>query len=396
MHPWAINAFQSRVQRLTSQIEASSDGFQVTAPTDALTTAAGSSRTARRLLLLAVRAGRCSSRSRSWPPRVSRDVTDARRRRRGFGARRWQVELFTLAESTALAALGTLVGWVLGGAVVVAFAAERAGSPAGEVVSHALLSSGGLLAALGVALVAGLLLFVVRDRRAHRAGRPAEPHALLDAAALGAVGVVLVGGRAVPSTCSNSRRATGLSALLVALIVFAAAVFAARRLDAARALGRAGRRGPIALRLAAAARSDPDTWLIAATFLVASLGLALFALVAYRSTLIRGQHDEAAYAVPAEYVLSEDLSQLVPVLHGPAPYPGRPRCCASPATAAGTTFTFLALGNLENVGGWRTDFASRPLDACSWWGDRPAPRHVAPHVGAPARPPVLGPGDNQG
>ena len=73
-----------------------------------------------------------------------------------------------------------------------------------------------------------------------------------------------------------------------------------------------GRRGPIALRLAAASLArNPGHAAIAATFLVASLGLALFA-VGYRSTLTQGQRDEAAFAVPADYVLTEDFNQLVP------------------------------------------------------------------------------------
>jgi len=364
VHPWAIGAFQSRVQRLTSQIEASSDGFQVTAPTDALTNAAGSSRAAaRRLLLLGGEGGALLlAFTILAAAALRRDVTDARRRLTWFGARRWQVELFTLAESTALAALGTLVGWVLGGAVA-AFVASRAGSPAGDVVSHALLSGSGLLAALGVALVAGLLLFATVRAPAVQVGRLSLTP--LDAAALGAVAVVLVGWARGSVDAQQLASSGGTSAYLLlvpALIVFAAAVFAARLLaPTLRALGRAGRRGPIALRLAAASLArNPGHAAIAATFLVASLGLALFA-VAYRSTLIRGQHDEAAYAVPAKYVLSEDLSQLVPVLHGPAPTGSAQVLRLSGNVSAGTTFSFLALGNLDNVGGWRTDFASRPL-----------------------------------
>ena len=56
------------------------------------------------------------------------------------------------------------------------------------------------------------------------------------------------------------------------------------------------------------------------------------------------QHDEARYAVPASYVLDEDLTQLVPVLHGAA------ACAATPTQVlrlsgnvpAGATFGFLA------------------------------------------------------
>jgi hypothetical protein len=364
VHPWEINAFQSRVQRLTSQIEASSDEFQVTAPTEALTNAAGSSRAAaRRLLLLGGEGGALLlAFTILAAAALRRDATDARRRLTWFGARRWQVELFTLAESTALAAVGTVVGWVLGGAVA-AFVAARAGSPAADVVSHALLSSGGILAALGVAIVAGLLLFATVRAPAVQVGR--LHFTPLDAAALGAVAVVLVGWARGSVDAQQLASSGGTSAYLLlvpGLIVFAAAVFAARLMaPALRALGRAGRRGPIALRLAAASLArNPGHAAIAATFLVASLGLALFA-VAYRSTLVRGQHDEAAYAVPASYVLSEDLSQLVPVLHGPAPAGSTQVLRLSGNVSAGTTFSFLALGSLDRVGGWRTDFATRPL-----------------------------------
>ncbi len=364
VHPWEIAAFQSRVQRLSSQIEASSDGFQVTAPTEALITAAGSSRAAgRRLLLLGSEGGALLlAFTILAAAALRRDATDARRRLTWFGARRWQVELFTLAESTALAALGTLVGWVLGGAVA-AFVAARAGSPAGDVVSHALLSRGGILGALGVALAAGLLLFATVRAPAVEVGRLRLTP--LDAAALGAVAIVLVGwarGSVDAQQLSSSGGTSAYLLLVPALIVFAAAVLAARLMaPALRALGHVGRRGPIALRLAAASLArNPGHAAIAATFLVASLGLALFA-VAYRSTLVRGQHDEAAYAVPAAYVLSEDLAQLVPVLHGLAPTGSTQVLRLSGNVSSGTAFSFLGLGDLSSVGGWRTDFATRPL-----------------------------------
>ena len=78
IHPWAIDAFQHRVQRLTSDIEASSDGFEVSAPTDELTTAAGS-RT-RRAATAAARRRRRRAAARVHNPR--RRVAPPRRRRR--------------------------------------------------------------------------------------------------------------------------------------------------------------------------------------------------------------------------------------------------------------------------------------------------------------------------
>ncbi len=364
VHPWAIGAFQSRVQQLSSQIEASSDGFQVTAPTETLTEAAGSSRAAaRRLLLLGGEGGALLLAFTTLAAAaLRRDVTDARRRLTWFGARRWQVELFTLAESTAVAAFATAAGWTLGGAVA-AFVAARAGSPASEVVSHALLSRGGILGALGVTLVAGLLLFATVRAPAVQVGHLAFTP--LDAAALGAIAIVLVGwarGSVDAQELSSNGGTSAFLLLVPALIVFAGAVLCVRLLaPALRALGRAGRRGPIALRLAAASLArNPGHAAIAATFLVASLGLALFAVV-YRSTLLHGQRDEAAYAVPAAHVLSEDLAQLVPVLHGPPPPSSTEVLRLSGNVSSGTTFWFLGLESLDHVGGWRSDFSARPV-----------------------------------
>jgi hypothetical protein len=366
VHPWSIDAFSRQVQRLTAEVESSSDEFQVTAPTDALATASSASNAAaRRLLLLGGEGGALLlAFTVLAAAALRRDVTDARRRLTWFGARRWQVELFTLAEAFGLAAAGTIAGWVAGGGAA-AVVAGRAGSPAGDVIGHALLSRSGVLAALGVALTAGLLLYATVRAPAVQLGRLAFTP--LDAAAAGAVAVVLVGwarGSVDAVQLASVKGTSGFLLLVPALIVFAASVVSARLLaPALRALGRAGRRGPIALRLAAASLArNPGHAAIAATFLVASLGLALFA-VGYRSTLLRGQHDEADYAVPASYVLSEDLSQLVPVMHGAGALAAKatPVVRLSGNVPAGATFGFLALPGktLPRVDGWRPDFASR-------------------------------------
>src|SRR5581483_9723166 len=364
VHPWAVDAFARKVEVLTAEVETSADGLQVTAPTDALAAAASSSRAAaRRLLLLGGESGALLlAFTILAAAALRRDVGDARRRLTWFGARRWQVELHTLAESLALAAVGTVAGWVAGG-VAAAVIAERAGSPAGDVVLHALLSGGGVLTALAVAGSAALLLYAAVRAPAVQFGRLALTP--LDAAALGAVAVVVVGW-VRGSVDARELGTGGTSAFLLlvpALIVFAACVLDARLLaPALRGLGRAGRRGPTALRLAAASLArNPGHAAIAATFLVASLGLALFA-VAYRSTLEQGQRDEAAYAVPAPYVLSEDLTQLVPVLHGAEGVAGTHVVRLTGNVSSGATFGFLALPAraLPRVGGWRADFAARP------------------------------------
>jgi hypothetical protein len=388
VHPWAVGAFAQKVQRLTAQVDANSYAFQVTAPTDALATAAGSSKVAaRRLLLLGGEGGALLLAFTILAAgALRRDVTDARRRLTWFGARRWQVELFTLAECTTLAAVGTVVGWAAGGAAAAAIAA-RAGSPPRAVVVHALLDGRGIAAALAVAAVAGLLLYTTVRTQDAQLGRLALTP--LDVAAFGAVAVVLVGwARGSVDASRLTSGGTGAFHLHVpGLIVFAAAVAAARVLTPAlRALGAVGRRGPISLRLAAASLArNPGHAAVAATFLVASLGLALFA-VAYRSTLVHGQHDEAAYTVPASFVLSEDLTQLIPVLHGaPASaYPEAPTRVLrlSGNVPSGATFGFLALParRLDTVGGWRSDFSAGSLQAL---GRAIAPaRNMALHVAA--------------
>src|SRR5262249_60722995 len=70
---------------------------------------------------------------------------------------------------------------------------------------------------------------------------------------------------------------------------------------------------PLPVSPAAVSRaSSGGTAIVASAFLVVSVGVALFA-VSYRATLERGQRDQAAFGVPADYVLSEDLQRLVPV-----------------------------------------------------------------------------------
>jgi hypothetical protein len=312
------------------------------------------------------------------------------------------VELFTLAESAALAAAGTIAGWVLGGAAA-ATIASRAGTPAGDVVSHALLSTGGIAAALVVAAAAGLLLYATVRAPGVQLGRLALTP--LDMAALGAIAVVLVGwarGSVGAQQLSGGGGTNAFLLLVPALIVFAATVISARLLaPALRAIGRVGRRGPIALRLAAASLArNPGHAAIAATFLVASLGLALFA-VGYRSTLEQGQVDEARFAVPAPYVLTEDFNQLVPVLHGARHLRGTPTPVVrlSGNVPSGTTFGFLALpaGALAHVGGWRSDFASRSrADLAAAVG---APAHLRTLALPPGRwftLPATGSGDDVG
>ncbi len=366
VHPWSIGSYTHGIETLRSQLGEVSDQFEVTAPTDELTAAVASSQVAaRRLLLLGGETGALLLAFTVLAAgALRREAADARRRLLWAGARRWQVELHTFTETGAVALLGTLAGWAVG-AGVGAIVASAAGSPAGAVVEHALLSGTGLATVAIVAVASSLLLFLTVRAPGVQVGRLALTP--LDVAALAAVGAVLVGyARGSVDTASLATSGgTGTFVLLVpALVTFTASVAAARLLvPTLRLVGRIGRRGSVALRLAALSLSrNPGGATVTATFLVASLGLALFAST-YRATLLQGQRDEAAYAEPAPYVVDEDLAQLIPVLHGWNGGPVTQVIRLSGDVPSAATFTFLGVDaqHLTTTGGWRSDFASSSL-----------------------------------
>lgn len=366
VHPWSVGSYAHDVDLLRAELGARSDRFEVTAPTDQIAAAVSSSRVAaRRLLLLGGETGALLlAFTILAASALRREVGDARRRLLWAGARRWQVELHTFAETGAVALAGTIAGWCAGAGIGAAVAGT-AGSPARPVIEHALLSGNGLATAAGSAAAAAALLYLTVRAPAFSPGRLRLTP--LDVAALAAVAVVLVGyGRGSVDTQSLAAgHGTGAFVLLVpALVTFAAAIAAARLLvPALRALGRVGRRGPVSLRLASLSLArNPGGATVVATFLVASLGLALFA-VTYRSTLLQGQQDEAAYAAPAPFVADEDLSQLVPVLHGWNGAPATQVIRLSGNVPSSASFAFLGVpaSSLTRTGGWRGDFSALSL-----------------------------------
>ena len=101
--------------------------------------------------------------------------------------------------------------------------------------------------------------------------------------------------------------------LLPGLIAFAAAVAAARLFGPlVRLAGRVAR--PRSGRLAAVSLGrGPGAAAVTVAFLALAFALALLA-EGYRATLARGEADQAAFAVPLDVVVREDLAALVPVL----------------------------------------------------------------------------------
>ena len=375
---WAVRSLVQRIDTVRSTLQADPFGFALRAPTEELRAAAGSSRVAGRRLLLLGGEGVALLLAFAVlaAARLRRDVEATRRRLVSSGVRGWQVEAEVVAESVATAVAGTLLGWMLG--LVVAFViADRAGEPAGTLLRHSLLSARGIAVVLLLVATAATVLTTALAIRPIAVGRIS--FSPLDAIALGAVSVVAVAlaRGAADTEALLAGNGTGVVLLLLpALVAFAAAVVAARVLPAGlRLLERAVPRDAIALRLAALGLARrPGYAVVAVGFVAVSVGLALFAET-YRSTLVRGEHDQAAFAVPADYVVREDLSQLIPVDTAVTPavlrsLPSSVRVepvtrqngsIQGAADVSGVAVLGLSARALPRIEGWRSDFAAASL-----------------------------------
>jgi hypothetical protein len=317
VHPWTIDAFARAVTRARSELTGKSLAFDLTAPIAALRSAQESGRVAaRRLLLIGGEAAALLLAFAVLAATGLRRDTEAQwRRLTWYGARRWQLVVGSAAEAAAVAFAGAVLGWVVGSAVG-ALVAQQAEVSAGAILRHSVIAGRGfVLAAVIAAASAAVVLLALRAGSARLGALTVTP---VDAAATGAAvaaTLALARGAAGPGTLADERGTGVVLLLLPALIAFVAAVLCARLLaPALRLLERRGRGGPVALRLAALSLArNPGRAAIAVAFLVVSLGLALFAET-YRATLARGQEDQAAFTVPLDAIVREDLTKLVPVL----------------------------------------------------------------------------------
>jgi FtsX-like permease family len=309
VHPWTIDRFARQVTQTRSALQAKSLRFDLTAPLAELQAANENGKIAgRRLLLIGGEAAALLLAFAVLAATGLRRDTEAQwRRLTWFGARRWQLGVGSVVETGVIALLGALAGWFVGTAVG-AIVASRAGVPAGAVLAHSVLSWRGLALAAGIAVAAALVVLLSLRGGAGRVVDVAAAGALL------AVVLALARGAANTSSLANEQGTGALLLVLPALIAFVAAVVWARVLTPAlRAVERSGRNAPVPARLAALSLArNPGRAAVAVAFLVVSLGLALFAAT-YRSTLVRGESDQAAFTVPADFVVREDLTKLVPV-----------------------------------------------------------------------------------
>jgi hypothetical protein len=231
------------------------------------------------------------------------------------------------------------------------------------VIAHSVVTARTLGIALALAAVTAVTMLVAL--RADPIAFAGHRFTVADAAALGALAAVLLAlarGKADTSTLQTS--GTGLFLLLLpALVLFVLAVVAARLLAPVfRGLEWSARRASPSIRVAllSLARA-PGEVALTVVFFVLTIGIAVFA-IAYRATLLQGERDQARYAVPAPFVLTEDLGKLVTVQQALPGGGGTPvlRDSGYVSATRGVDFTLLALPHaaLASIGGWRSDFSS--------------------------------------
>jgi len=316
VHPWTIDSFAHKVTETRSALQAKSLRFDLTAPLSQLRAADEDAKVAgRRLLLIG---GEAAALLLAFAVLAAtglrRDAEAQWRRLTWFGARRWQLVTGSVAEVGVVAFAGAVIGWSIGSAVG-AIVASRAGVATGAVLEHSVVSGRGLALAAGIAIAAALVVLLsLRAGSTRLGGLTITPVDVAAVGALVAVVLALARGTADTQSLANEGGTGAFLLLLPALIAFVAAVVWARLLTPGlRGLERRGRNAPLPARLAALSLArNPGRAAVAIAFIVVSLGLAVFAET-YRSTLVRGETDQAAFTVPADFVVREDLTKLAPV-----------------------------------------------------------------------------------
>jgi len=314
LRTWDLGPILDSESRAQAALYAADPAFRLSSPDDELLAADQSGEVAANRLVIV--GGEASALLLGFAVIAAiglrRGLASERRRLLARGARRWQLVLALVGEIGSLTLAGAIAG-VAVGAVITAAIADAAGLSAGAVLQHGLAEgwtlpvlAGAWLATTAVLALTTLTTDDVSGRRRIR---------LADVAAVGAAAAVAVGlsrGDLDPSSVASGN--TTLLLVLPILVCFVAAVVLARLLAPAMRLAeRLTRERSVSLRLAmlALARA-PSRTIVSSAFVTVALGLALFAAV-YRATLAQGATDQASFAVPLDFTLSEG-SHLVPPL----------------------------------------------------------------------------------
>jgi FtsX-like permease family len=332
IHDWQVPGLLSRESEAAQRLERAGGAFGLAAPNDALVAAHGSAQVAARRLLLV--GGGAAALLVGFvllaAGGLRRDARAEFGRLERHGARAWQLRLEAAVEAGWVTGVGVAAGAGLAAACI-AFAAGRAGVGPAAALRHSLATPAGIVLLLAVWVAAAALLVGV-ERVDAGSARLGPVHAL-DLLALAAVAAALLAAsRGASTEASLAAGSDPLLALLPGLAAVAAGAFVARIAGPLlRAAGRGARRGPIAVRLALVSlgRQGGRPALVVA-FITAALGLAVFAL-SYRATLTTGEADQAAFAVPLDFTVTEGSALVNPLEAAPL---GRYRALTPGAVAA--------------------------------------------------------------
>lgn len=370
---WDVDELVEQTERARVELTERSSSFVVEAPVEELRAAERSATVAgTRLLLVGGEGAALLLAFTILAARgMRRDLEAARRRLTWFGAQRWQLWLLGGLESAAVAVGGVILGWIAGIAVG-GIVARLAGAPAVDVLRESVLSPVGMTLALAAAGAAAALVWItvslpVRD------GARIGALDLVAVAALLVVAVALVGGAVDESQLAGGEGSALLLLLLPGLIAVAAAVVVARLFPVlARVWADRGHRALPARLAAVGLARGPGAAIATVAFLTIAFAVALLA-EGYRATLVRADREQAAFQVPHDVVVREDLQNLVRVFDA-APLErfdelvedggaARPvlRVTGGGGRAervSGVTVLGLDADAIENVGVWRDEWAS--------------------------------------
>lgn len=369
---WEIDELIDRTERARVDLAATASAFAVEVPVEELRAAEHAADVAGTRLLLVGGEGVAlllaftilAARG------MRRDLEAARRRLTWSGAQRWQLGLLGAVESGVVALGGVVAGW-LAGILVAGGVALAAGAPVVPVVMESVLSPLGLGLAAAAAVAAALLVWLTVSLPS----RDDAPLGVLDVVALVAlviVGVTLASGAADEERLARGDGVALLLLLLPGFVAVAAALIVARVFPVLA--GRwSYRQSPVATRLAAVGLArGPGAAVATAAFLTIAFAMAFLAM-GYRATLVRSDREQAAFSVPHEIVVREDLRNLVPVFDAASPQ--QFAALAGPAGTArpvlritggagraervtGVTVLGLDGDAIEHLGVWRKEWSS--------------------------------------
>jgi hypothetical protein len=229
VRPWNVDDLARDLDRTHSALRAVSTGFDIASPLAQLQTSSDSGRLAgRRLLLIGGQAAALLLAFAAFAAAtMRRDVDATWRRLTWVGARRWQLVLLTVAETAVVAVAAIVLGWLLGAAVTASLA-WREESPASEVVLRSLASGPGIAIAVGLCLLATVLIFVaLRVGEIPLGGRTLSPIDVAAAGAAVAIFLALSRGEADAESVARSGGTGTFLLLLPGLVLFVVAVGAA-------------------------------------------------------------------------------------------------------------------------------------------------------------------------